>query len=163
MLGMGGRKVEGVSPKRLRTCRRLLKLSVSAYAVSLVLPAIRGDGPDVWTGFGCLAALVTSAPGFCFGIMHPATWANLTLFLAWYELRQGDADRAAAMGIGTVALGASFWFLLLVGITLASEVLVGYWVWLGSMLVVVAAPFFVRADPVTVGGEPSGGDRAEPG
>jgi len=135
--------MEPMSPKQLQTCRRLTLLSVCIYVISLPLPAIQQDGSDAMTGFGIFLWF----PICC---IHAAAWANLTLALGWYGLLIGNVFGAATMGATSLALAASCCIGPITGI---DGLQVGYWVWVGSMVVVLTAPLFVRAYPNSVAAE----------
>ncbi len=142
--------MEKVAARTRWWCERLATLSFCTYSVSLFMPAVRpGNSSEVWTGFQCLLAVVSTFPMGC--MLHPAGWANLTLVLGWYGLSRGRPTRAAVWGGVSVALAGSFYFVSLSEPDLpgGSWVLAGYWTWLGSMGLLLLAPAFSRGRPAT--------------
>jgi hypothetical protein len=105
-----------------------LWLIAMLYVASLALPAI-GDlhEPPTWRGFLCLIMV----PWVCF---FPPWWANVLLWLGCRLLARYESRSAAACGLIASVLAASF--LCLAG---PSGVGPGYWLWLGSMVALVAA------------------------
>ncbi len=84
--------------------------------------------------------------GFLFGFLAaflPGWWlawmANVPLVIAGLALLSGRPSRAAGWGIAALVMSVGVWYPVPIG-----RPLVGYYLWVGSMAVVVAGAFWTR-------------------